>query len=226
MSSAAPADSASSPSPDPGPSGSDGSVSTPCVLNAIGSSIPSGILGWLFGFVPSVARHRAWKHRGLWLDDGAKSASNLMLFSGMYSLTHCIITRIRQVDDAFNRGAAGCATGLVLGWGGGPAAAAQSCLGIGLISYVLDLGSVADPPAHATSCCSVALGAPMSACSTPMRPMSAASSARSSVRAGSRGVQRVRAMPQALHTSMPPVMWLGAVCGSSYFQPSMLDEFL
>jgi len=46
-----------------------------------------------------------------------------------------------MVEDGWNRGIAGCSTGLVLGWKAGPWSAVQSCVGLGLISALIDLGS-------------------------------------------------------------------------------------
>ncbi|GAX83756.1 hypothetical protein CEUSTIGMA_g11181.t1 [Chlamydomonas eustigma] len=112
----------------------------PCFVNAITSAIPAGILGWFFGLVPSMVRNRSLSLTKTWLSDAALSGQNLAKFSATYALSHCILTRVRQIDDAINRGAAGCATGLVIGFSGGPAAALQSCVGIGLISSILDLG--------------------------------------------------------------------------------------
>ena len=80
---------------------------SPCFLNAITSAIPAGLIGWVFGFIPSLARNRSFSSRDVWLADGNASAVNLAKFSGVYSLAHCLLTRIRQVDDAWNRGAAG-----------------------------------------------------------------------------------------------------------------------
>jgi len=79
----------------------------PCFLNAITSAVPAAVIGWVFGFIPSIARNRSFSSRDLWLSDGNASAINLAKFSGVYSFAHCLLTRIRQVDDAWNRGAAG-----------------------------------------------------------------------------------------------------------------------
>ncbi|KAF5832439.1 Tim17/Tim22/Tim23/Pmp24 family-domain-containing protein [Dunaliella salina] len=97
-----------------------------------------------------MAKNRTFAARGLWAADGGKSARALALVSGMYTWIHCLCQRIRLKEDGYNRGAAGCATGLVLGWKGGPASALQSCAGFGLISYILDFGGNSNtPPANA-----------------------------------------------------------------------------
>lgn len=102
----------------------------------------AGMLGYFFGFVPALARYRgrAW---GMVHGEGVRSAKQLALMSGLYTAVHCICQRLRLKEDGLNRGVAGCSTGLVLGWAGGPWAAAQSCLGIGAISYFLDFGELA-----------------------------------------------------------------------------------
>eukprot|EP00882_Tetradesmus_deserticola_P019281 GHRQ01020743.1.p1 GENE.GHRQ01020743.1~~GHRQ01020743.1.p1 ORF type:complete len:225 (-),score=84.91 GHRQ01020743.1:344-1018(-) len=70
--------------------------------------------------------------------------------SGMYTAVHCICQRIRMVEDGWNRGIAGCSTGLVLGWKAGPWSALQSCAGIGLLSALIDLGGGAAEAAQAS----------------------------------------------------------------------------
>lgn len=59
---------------------------------------------------------------------------------------HCLAQRIRLHEDGWNRGFAGCATGLVIGWNGGPVSALQSCAGLGLISYIVDFGGKCSYP--------------------------------------------------------------------------------
>jgi import inner membrane translocase subunit TIM22 len=120
----------------------------PCTLKGLGSAAGAGVLGYLLGVVPAAIRHRArqWAltHRA-----GTASASQLALMSGLYTTIHCICSRLRQQDDGWNRGVAGCATGLALGWSNGPAAALQSCIGIGAISYLIDFGPTTQPAAAA-----------------------------------------------------------------------------
>lgn len=111
----------------------------PCTLKGLSAALSAGVLGYMFGFVPGVIRHRASKWALIHLD-GIKSAQSLAVMSGAYTAVHCICHRIRQVEDGWNRGLAGCATGLALGWSNGPMGAMQSCLGIGGLSYLLDFG--------------------------------------------------------------------------------------
>jgi hypothetical protein len=81
---------------------------------------------------------------------GVASAQQLAIMSGMYTAVHCICQRIRMVEDGWNRGIAGCSTGLVLGWKAGPWSALQSCAGIGLLSALIDLGGGAAEAAEAS----------------------------------------------------------------------------
>ena len=80
-------------------------------------AVPAGMIGWVFGLIPSMAKNRSFSAptRALWISEANASAVNLAKFSGAYGLSHCIITRIRQVDDALNRGVAGEISGHVPG---------------------------------------------------------------------------------------------------------------
>lgn len=178
-----------------------GEFSQPCVVNAFLSALPSGILGWTFGFLPSLFRNVGLKHFRTWLDDGRKSGMNFFVLSGTYSLSQCIISRVRQVDDAYNRGFAGCATGLAMGWSAGASSAIQSCVGIGLLSYLLDFGGP-EEPAKASSCCTVALGSPSS--STKII---------SSAGTGMKTLNKRHQRSAASMLRLSPVMWMGAVSG-------------
>jgi hypothetical protein len=111
----------------------------PCALKAAGSAAATAVLGYALGVIPATFR-RQW---GFIHFEGLKSARHLALVSGTYALVHCLVSRVRLADDGWSRGAAGCATGLAMGWQAGPASAAQSCAGIGLLSYVLDFGQSA-----------------------------------------------------------------------------------
>ena len=117
----------------------------PCTVTALGAAIPSALIGLIFGFIPSVFTNRSWAMRGIWMADAARSARSLALFSSAYSLSSCILTRVRQKDDRLTRTLSGCITGLAIGWGGGPIATLQSAIFIGLLSNLMDLGG--QPPA-------------------------------------------------------------------------------
>lgn len=70
--------------------------------------------------------------------DASSSARTFGLMGGLYAAVNCIMMRLRQRQDAWNSAASGCATGLVLGWKGGPVSALQSCGMLGIFSYFLE----------------------------------------------------------------------------------------
>ncbi|MEW5302548.1 MAG: hypothetical protein WDW36_005323 [Sanguina aurantia] len=121
----------------------------PCTLKGISAGLGAGVLGYVFGVLPSVLRNRTFKARGTWHADGITSFAAFALMSGLYAGVHCLLIRIRETDDAINRGLAGAASGLVIGWNGGPMSALQSAGFIGVLSYAFDFG---ESSAHA--CCS------------------------------------------------------------------------
>lgn len=99
---------------------------------------------------------------GLWWAEGLRSARSFALMSGVYAWVACLAQRVRRTEDGVNRGLAGCATGLVLGWNGPnpPLLAAQTCLGLGALSYFVDLAPAAStPPAQAATLSAVARSA-------------------------------------------------------------------
>jgi hypothetical protein len=108
------------------------------------------MLGYFLGIVPAAIKFKG-KQWGLIHGQGMGSAGQLALMSGMYTAVHCICQRIRMVEDGWNRGIAGCSTGLVLGWKAGPWSAVQSCVGLGLISALIDLGTGAVEAAEAAA---------------------------------------------------------------------------
>mmetsp|Transcript_35501 Transcript_35501/g.78761 ORF Transcript_35501/g.78761 Transcript_35501/m.78761 type:complete len:204 (+) Transcript_35501:57-668(+) len=169
----------------------------PCSVKALSAAVSAGVLGWVFGFLPSILRNRSFGLWKTWLQDAGTSGKSFAIVSGSYTFIQCICQRIRQKDDGINRGFAGCATGLAMGWSGGPASAAQSCVGLGLLSYFVDFGGAAsEPPAHAAS-----LSSPKLLSQPQYR---------------ARWQKRQVPSPKAL-LKLPPVMWLGAVCNNSGF---------
>jgi hypothetical protein len=179
----------------------------PCTLTALGAALPSAIIGFVFGFIPSIFTNRSWSQRSLWLGDGARSAKSLALFSSVYSLTSCILTRARQKEDRWTRTISGCLTGLAVGWGGGPAAALQSAIFIGILSNLLDLSG--KPPA--------AMAQPYACCSqcsqgqcADARPQQLTHSPEKLPFHHDTGLLLGQRMP--LGTSeLTPVMWLGQI---------------
>jgi import inner membrane translocase subunit TIM22 len=181
-------------------------------LQGLVSAAYAGLLGYFFGAVPSLIRHqgRAW---GLVHAEGLRSAKQLTIMSGLYTAVHCICGRIRLKEDGWNRGVAGCSTGLVLGWAAGPWGAAQSCLGIGAISYFLDFGEVAGGATMAAPATAATL--------TPAgAPAAASSSGQGALLDGMRQLQRHLLAPPLASSpvaalALPPLMWLGGCCGTA-----------
>jgi len=66
------------------------------------------------------------------------SSKTFGLMGGMYTLSACLSRKIRGKDDALNLAIAGCASGIALGWDGGPVSALQSCVGMGAFSWFFD----------------------------------------------------------------------------------------
>eukprot|EP00775_Hariotina_reticulata_P011212 gene11212-biopygen13117 len=122
----------------------------PCTFKGLASGAYAGMLGYFLGVVPAAIKFKG-KQWGLVHGQGMGSAGQLALMSGMYTAVHCICQRIRMVEDGWNRGIAGCSTGLVLGWKAGPWSAVQSCVGLGLISALIDLGTGAVEAAEAAA---------------------------------------------------------------------------
>jgi hypothetical protein len=197
----------------------------PCTLKGVQSALAAGAFGYVLGFVPAVFRFKA-KSWGLINKEGWKSAQTIALMSGLYATVSCITTRIRQKEDNVTRGISGCATGLALGWSGGPWSALQSCAGLGMLSYIFDFGGPTGEGAAkaATSCGATAAAAP-AACSGCCRPLgslslgSRAGSGQGGQAAGRALQQRLtrRSSAAAAQLQLPPVMWLATVANSSYF---------
>ncbi len=122
---------------------------TPCTISGLGAACSSGLLGFVFGFGGYWLKER---RRGVLrqaLKGGLSSAKTFAVLGGLYTGVTCFMTRLRKKSDALNSGAAGCSTGLVLGWNsGGHVAAIQNCVMFGLFSYFLD--NVSDGDAMAS----------------------------------------------------------------------------
>jgi hypothetical protein len=202
----------------------------PCTLKGVQSALAAGGFGYVLGFVPAVFRFKA-RSWGLIHKEGWKSAQTIALMSGLYATVSCITTRIRQKEDNVTRGISGCATGLALGWSGGPWSAMQSCAGLGMLSYIFDFGGPTSEGAAkaATACCAgeAAAGEAPSVCTACCQPLGSLSL--SSRGGGGGGALPVgRRLQQRLtrrggHAAeqhalqLPPVMWLATVANGSYF---------
>jgi import inner membrane translocase subunit TIM22 len=112
---------------------------TPCTVTGIGAGVSSAMLGYVFGFGGYWISQRSSGVLKVSNQAGLGSARTFAILGGLYSGVSCLMSRLRQKNDALNAGVSGCSTGLVLGWtSGGPIAAVQSCAMFGLFSYFLD----------------------------------------------------------------------------------------
>lgn len=84
--------------------------------------------------------------------DSGTSAKTFGLMGGLYAGVNCFMLRLRQCEDSWNSAASGCATGLALGWKGGPLSALQSCFMLGIFSYFIEGMGGGSAEAHAVSC--------------------------------------------------------------------------
>lgn len=84
--------------------------------------------------------------------DAGTSAKTFGLMGGLYAGVNCFMLRLRQCEDAWNSAASGCATGLALGWKGGPLSALQSCFMLGIFSYFIEGMGGGSAEAYAVSC--------------------------------------------------------------------------
>lgn len=86
------------------------SFKQPCTLKGAASAMYAGALGYFLGVVPAAIKFKA-RQWGMIHSQGLASAQQLAVMSGVYTAVHCICQRIRMVEDAWNRGIAGCSTG-------------------------------------------------------------------------------------------------------------------
>lgn len=132
-----------------------------CSLKGLYSGLSGGALGYVFGYVPRLATYKA--PAGANLFKGRFGASNLAgvasgksfaIFGGVFAAATCWSLRLRQKEDVWNSTIGGGATGLVMGWQGGPSSALQSALGFAAFSYIIErmgMGpSSSDQAAHAS----------------------------------------------------------------------------
>ncbi|CAG9465067.1 unnamed protein product [Pedinophyceae sp. YPF-701] len=116
----------------------DPDLAIPCFVKGFGAGFASFVLGWIFGFGKTVFTHRGGGRLNACWREGVSSGKGFALVGGLYSAFGCYSQRLRQKDDAVNSAVAGCATGLALGYAGGPIMAGQSCLGFAAFSYFFD----------------------------------------------------------------------------------------
>lgn len=113
----------------------DQSFPVPCTFSAFGAALSGGALGFVFGFGQQVLKHKGKGRLKASSGEGISSAQSFAACTGIYSLVSCVTQRLRQTNDAWNGAAGGCASGLVLGWGGGLQSVLSSCLIAGVLSY-------------------------------------------------------------------------------------------
>mmetsp|Transcript_45520 Transcript_45520/g.144804 ORF Transcript_45520/g.144804 Transcript_45520/m.144804 type:complete len:190 (-) Transcript_45520:60-629(-) len=119
-----------------------------CLINGMVAGVSGGVLGGVIGLGSSVLRNRGRGMMKRALKEAAGSAKTFGVLGGWYSTCQCFAKKMRGgKDDAINSAIAGCASGIAIAYKGGPAQAAQSCAGLGLISYIIDATS--PPPAYA-----------------------------------------------------------------------------
>ncbi|GMH32310.1 hypothetical protein BSKO_00144 [Bryopsis sp. KO-2023] len=112
-----------------------GNVQMPCSVDGIMNGLGGGLLGYVFGF----GRHLISTRKVAACNQAALvSAKQFAIIGGLYAAVSCFCIRIRQKQDLWNGGVSGCATGLALGWKGGPVSALQSCIGFGALSAFFD----------------------------------------------------------------------------------------
>lgn len=114
-----------------------------CFLKGFSSAFSAGLLGYLFGFVPGLMRHK-FRNWGMINNEGWVSAIPFAAMSGVYSTVQCLSERLRGKDDAWNVGIAGFASGVVVSWKSGYVSAILSGLGFGALSVLLGSGGSAE----------------------------------------------------------------------------------
>ncbi|KAG2430737.1 hypothetical protein HYH02_013576 [Chlamydomonas schloesseri] len=219
---------------------------TPCTLKGLSGGFAAGLLGYVFGFVPSMLRNRSLKSMHVWGADGMSSFKAFFVMSGVYTTVQCICERIRQQDDGLNRIIAGGASGVAVAWKSGLWGALQSGLLLAAVSWVFDFGTGAAKASsisgRAGSCaaggsgCSVAsVGQLLSVSYGADGPGSEARGSRPvhvTLGAGCVGGRRrqgqaaggwamLRRPEEVLRT--PVVMWLGPIANRAYFSPPAMQ---
>lgn len=130
---------------------SDDGFKTPCSISGLMAGVSGGSLGYAFGFAGHWLNMRLKGSLGAAHIAGWGSAKTFAIMGGLYAAVSCFMLRLRQRQDAWNGAVSGCATGLALGWAGGPLSALQSCAMLGGFSYFVDGMAGGDAQAHAAS---------------------------------------------------------------------------
>ena len=69
---------------------------------------------------------------------GMQHARNFAAIGGLFATTQCVIEKSRAVNNPMNGLYAGCLTGAMLAYKGGPSGIALGCAGFGAFSYAID----------------------------------------------------------------------------------------
>ncbi len=190
----------------------------------------AGVLGFAFGFVPAMFRHRSLRQMSTWTAEGWQSAKAFAVMSGIYTTVQCLCERIRQQDDGLNRIIAGGASGFAVAWKSGFVGALQSGAFLAVVSWLFDFGTTSTakaaalPGACSSGSCSVSVGRYVSASCGPA-PAAAKKRLHLQLRpAGMPHDRGVLGLPTARHVlDTPAVVWLGQICNNrAYFsQPAL-----
>mmetsp|Transcript_7347 Transcript_7347/g.19081 ORF Transcript_7347/g.19081 Transcript_7347/m.19081 type:complete len:217 (-) Transcript_7347:463-1113(-) len=127
----------------------------PCFVKGLEAALSGGVLGYVFGFGSKLVMFRgSGGFRARWAMAGIEAKSSARMFAtfgGVYAAALCYSRRLRLKNDPFDGAVAGCSTGLLVGFQGGPMSALQSCLGLGVVSYYLEKMGVGTAPPEAAS---------------------------------------------------------------------------
>ncbi|KAG2483917.1 hypothetical protein HYH03_017238 [Edaphochlamys debaryana] len=219
----------------PGFGEADAALEQPCTLKGLSSAVAAGVLGYIFGFVPSIFRHRSLKQLGTWHTEGLASTKAFAVMSGVYTTVQCLCERIRQQDDGVNRIIAGAASGAAVAYKSGWLGMLQSGILLGVVSYIFDFGTA---PAKAAG---LGQGCSSSGCSVSVGRLISCSRAGADGESQQDGDRRVagrrlhlklgsahgpsrllRGGPAAV-LSTPVVMWMGPIVNQGYFTPPALS---
>ncbi|GLC33965.1 hypothetical protein PLESTB_000823300 [Pleodorina starrii] len=200
----------------------------PCTLKGLSGGLAAGVLGFVFGFVPSMFRHRSLRMLHVWGGEGLASAKAFAVMSGIYTTVQCLCERIRQQDDGINRLIAGGASGVAIAWRSGLVGALQSGVLLAVVSWIFDFGSGSPAKASTLGCSSGACSGGVCrlvSCSQDTGADDAAERRRRAplhLRLGG-GAGWGAGVPdpvQVLRT--PVVMWMGPIVNRAYFsQPAL-----
>lgn len=130
----------------------------PCIIKGVLSAVSGGVLGIMFGlFTGFVSKTEGMTRLASAGSRGMASGKSFALLGGVYTASSCYAKRLMQRDDAVTNIVAGCSTGLVTGWSGGPVSALQGCASFAAFSWLMEKVL---SPSPAQACCSVSLGRP------------------------------------------------------------------